>query len=69
MPHRSSDSFYSGAYQTVRVTNSLTLTGETAANPRAIPSLPFSVTDSMARFSDNYTQLCASATTTGLSGE
>ena len=38
--------------------NNLTLTGETAQAPRAIPSLPFAVTDSIAKFGDNYTQPC-----------
>ena len=39
--------------------NDQTLTGDTVANPRAIPSLPFSVTDGIARFSDSLTHPCA----------
>lgn len=68
--YSSSDRFYDGTYQTVRMNSDQTLTGDTVANPRAIPNLPFSVTDGMARFSDNLNHPCGSATggSSGTSG-
>ncbi len=66
---RSADSFYNGAFQTVRVNNNQTLTGETAASPRAISSLPFAVTDSISKFADNYTQPCPNVIAPGRAGD
>ena len=66
---RSTDSFYNGAFQTVRVNNNQTLTGQTAASPRAISSLPFVVTDSISKFADNYTQPCPNVVAPGRAGK
>ena len=66
---RSADSFYNGAFQTVRVNNNQTLTGETAASPRAISSLPFAITDSISMFADNYTQPCPNVIAPGRAGD
>ncbi|KAL0039177.1 hypothetical protein WJX77_010455 [Trebouxia sp. C0004] len=68
LTYRSADNFYNGAFQTVRVNNNQTLTGETAANPRAISSLPFAVIDSISKFADNYTQPCANVIAPGRAG-
>lgn len=58
---RSGDSFYDGFIQTVRINSSQPLTGQTAADPRVIPALPFLVTDSIAQFADNYNPICSAA--------
>ena len=58
---RSGDSFYDGFYQTLRINSSQPLTGQTAADPRVIPALPFLVTDSIAQFADNYNPICSAA--------
>ncbi|KAA6422637.1 MAG: peptidase S8 and S53 subtilisin kexin sedolisin [Trebouxia sp. A1-2] len=68
LTYRSADNFYNGAFQTVRVNNNQTLTGETAASPRAISSLPFAVTDSISKFADNYTQPCPNVIAPGRAG-
>lgn len=56
---RSSDSLYDGYYQTVRVENNSSLTGQTASDPRVIPSFPFSVADSLALFTDSLSSPCS----------
>ena len=62
MQYRSGDGFYNGFYQTVRVENNRSLTGQTASDPRVIASLPFSVTDNMALFDDTYSPVCPQTT-------
>lgn len=53
-PCRSSDARFNSALQTLRVMDRRPLTGDSAAAPRWIASLPFSDSDVSSRFSDKY---------------
>lgn len=53
-PCRSADPRFNSALQTLRVVDSRPLTGDSAASPRWITSLPFSDSDVTSRFTDKY---------------
>ncbi len=53
-PCRSADPRFNSGLQTLRVVDSRPLTGDSAASPRWINSLPFSDSDVTSRFTDKY---------------